>query len=282
MTRSSSRWLNWAAGLAGCVALLLATTLRAEPLDLPAIKEKGVIRIALYKDYPPYSAGNGGIDFDIAVAIARKLDVKLDPMWFEADENVDDDLRNMVWKGHYLGTGPADAMIHAPIDPELARRNDRVKFVAPYFRDRLEIVRDIRKLPRLDDMSLLENETIGVEEASLASVVLLSFQGGRYRERVRHFRTPALAIAALKRGEVAAVMAQHGEVQGMTKGESDFAVSLPPLPGAMAGRQWVVGMAVKVNHAALGNALETAMGQLAGEGELEKIFARHGVSYVKP
>lgn len=268
----------------GALAALLiwVGSVVAEPLDLPAIKEKGVIRIALYKDYPPYSANNGGIDYEVAGAIAKKLGVRLDPIWFDADENVDDDLRNMVWKGHYLGIGPADAMIHAPIDPELARRNDRVKLVAPYYRDKLELVRDVERLPQIDDMAFLKDMYIGAEEASLASIVLLSIEGGRYRDRIRHFKNATQAIAAMQRGEVVAVLGQHGEVQGLSKGEAKARYSQLPLPGALVNRQWVVGMAVKANHDALAKAIETAMTELAAEGELEKIFARHGVAYLKP
>lgn len=277
MHRSRTKFFGALAAL-----LIWVGSVGAEPLDLPAIKDKGVIRIALYKDYPPYSANNGGIDYEVAGAIAKKLGVRLDPIWFEADENVDDDLRNMVWKGHYLGVGPADAMIHAPIDPELARRNDRVKLVAPYYRDKLELVRDVERLPQIDDMSFLKDMYIGAEEASLASIVLLSIEGGRYRDRIRHYKNATLAIAAMQRGEVVAVLGQHGEVQGLSKGEAKARYSQLPLPGALVNRQWVVGVAVKANHDALAKAIETAMTELAAEGELEKIFARYGVAYLKP
>jgi polar amino acid transport system substrate-binding protein len=75
--------------------------------SLQEIKAKGQIRAAMYKNVPPFSVNVEGIDVDIATALAEKLSVKLDLMWFEADENVDDDLRNVVWKGHYLGGGTA-------------------------------------------------------------------------------------------------------------------------------------------------------------------------------
>lgn len=279
MPRSRTDFL---AAVVVLLAGLWAGVAGAEALDLPAVKDKGVIRIALYKDYPPYSANNGGIDFEVAGAVAKKLGVRLDPIWFPADENVDDDLRNMVWKGHYLGIGPADAMIHAPIDPELARRNDRVKFVAPYYRDKLELVRDVERLPEINDMSFLKDQYIGAEEASLASVVLLSIEGGRYRDRIRHFKSASLAIAAMQRGEVAAVLGQHGEVQGLSKGNPSARYSQLPLPGALVNRQWVVGMAVKANHKALADAIETAMTELEAAGELQQIFARYGVAYIKP
>ena len=46
------------------------------------------------------------------------------------DENMNDDLRNMVWKGHYLGYGPADVMLHVPVDNRLMAENDKVQFDA--------------------------------------------------------------------------------------------------------------------------------------------------------
>lgn len=268
-----------------CLAAALfvgAGTARAEGRNLPEIQERGVIRIALYNDYPPYSYKGKGIDLDLAQALADKLKVRLDPIWFEADENVDDDLRNMVWKGHYLGTGPADVMIHAPIDPELARRNKRVKFIAPYSRERLEIVRRLDQVGRLDDMSFLKDTHIGVEDASLASIVMLSLEGGRYRERVRHFRNATLAVEAMKKGEVAAVLAQHGEAQGLINGATGYAVTPMPVQTGMGTRQWVLGLAVRSDHEELANALERAMEELAREGALKAIFERHGVTHVLP
>ena len=47
----------------------------------------------------------------IAGALARSLGLALSLLPFNADENMNDDLRNMVWKGHYMGYGPADMMI---------------------------------------------------------------------------------------------------------------------------------------------------------------------------
>lgn len=279
----SPRRPRWRALLAGFGVLCFAATAFAQrAFDLDEIREKGVIRIALYNDFAPYSASGGGIDYDIARALAAKLAVRLDPLWFNADENVDDDLRNMVWRGHYLGTGPADAMIHAPVDPELMQRTPRVLFVAPYYRERLAIARNLETVPRLDDFSALEGLPLGAEDDSLSAFVLLSEHGGRLREKVRIFKRPGAAIDALKKGEVAAVMAQAGEVEGLLKGAPGFAVTPPPVVAGLGTRQWVLGLAVPRAHTSLGEALEKAMGELVAEGELQRIFARHGVTHRKP
>lgn len=264
------------------VALAFSRGVLAAGRDLDEVREKGVIRFALYNDYPPYSAAGKGLDVDIAQAIAKRLNVRFDALWFDADENVDDDLRNMVWKGHYLGHGPADVMIHAPVDRELMRRNDRVQLFAPYYKERLAMARKRDADSALRDLSLLDHGLLGVEEASLASYVILSHQAGRYRERVRHFHSPKLAVEAFLRGEVQAVMAQAGELQGLLKGQADIAIEPPPIPGMLAQRQWAVGLAVTANHTALAAALEAALADMARDGELAAIFATHGVVYNRP
>lgn len=282
MLRSTNKRRRAVLGLLLGGALLSSGFARAEARDLPEIRERGIIRIALYNDFPPYSLRDRGIDLDVAEALAGKLKVRLDPMWFNADENVDDDLRNMVWKGHYLGTGPADAMIHVPVDPALAQRNPRVRMVAPYHRERLAVARRLSDLPTLDDLSQLNGLPVGAEDASLASIVLVSGNDGGLRGTVRHFKTPAAAVEALKKGELVAVMAQQAELLGLLGQAPGIVVAPPPVVAGLGTRQWVLGVAVRKDHVSLGDALEQAMSELAADGSLDRIFAKHGVSRVRP
>jgi ABC-type amino acid transport substrate-binding protein len=268
--------------IAFILGLAIAGGAAAQARNLDEVREKGVIRFALYNDYPPYSVRGKGLDLDIAASIARRLGVKLDTLWFDADENVDDDLRNMVWKGHYLGHGPADVMIHAPVDRELQKRTPQARLIAPYFRESLAIARNTEKVARADDMSFLNDNLIGVEVDSLASIVLLGHQGGRYRERIRHFKSPQAAVEAFLRGEVQAVMAQKGEVEGLFRGQANVAIAPPPIPGPLAQRAWAVGLAVKASNAALADAIEAAVTNMVRDGELQKIFTMHGLEYVRP
>lgn len=279
MLRSNNKILS---GLVLGVSLVLSASALAQARDLDEVIAKGVIRVAMYNDYPPYSSKGQGVDVDIAAALARRLNVRLDPLWFDADENVDDDLRNMVWKGHYLGHGPADVMIHAPVDPELMKRNPQVRLLAPYSRERLAIARDKAKIPQADDLSFLDQQLIGVEDASLGSIILLSYEGGRYRDRVKHFKSTSLAVAAMLRGEVAAVLAQQGEVEGLLKGKSGVAIAPPPMVGPLANRQWTVGLAVKSAHKALAESIDGAMAEMTRDGELDAIFGKHGLTHNRP
>ena len=252
----------------------------AQGRDLPEILLRGEIRVALYNALPPFSDGGRGIDLDIAGALARKLGIRLAPLWFDADENVTDDLRNMVWKGHYLGTGPADAMMHAPVDRDFMDANRGVRFVAPYFVERFDIARDTRRVPRLDSLAVFARETIAVESDTWPDSAMLAADGGRYVRNLVHFRTTGEAVGALRDGRVSAVFARRSELEAGLDGVSHIAIAAAPL--AVGPREWAVGIAVKADNAALAAALQHAMGELEAEGVLAQIFARHGVRRVPP
>ena len=137
----------------------------------------------------------------------------MSPMPFDADESVDDDLRNIVWKGHYLGYGPADVMMHVPVAKALIDENDRALIFAPYYREKLQVSRRVDKIPRLNGMLSLEGHLVGTEDASLGSSVLLTFGGGRLRELVRHYKSTSAAVADMKAGKLAAVVGQRSELR---------------------------------------------------------------------
>ncbi len=256
----------------------------ADAQDVPAlskIRQSGVLKVALYKNFAPFSNDGKGIDVDLAEALAAKLGVKMSPLWFEADENMEDDLRNMVWKGHYLGYGPADVLMHAPVDREYMSKVEQVKFFAAYHRERYAVARQLDKLPTLDNFEAFEKLNLGVEGDTLAATVMLSADSGHYRNTLRTFKTTTEAIAALKAGELAAVMAQQGELEGGLKGDVRFAIDLPPHP-ILQKRQWAIGLAVKAKSEDLAQALQAAINEMMADGTLKNIMLRHGVQHRQP
>lgn len=253
----------------------------AQARDLPEILQRGQIRVALYSGLPPFSDAGRGIDVDVAQALARKLGVTLAPLWFDADESVTDDLRNMVWKGHYLGVGPADVMMHVPVDQHYMDANGRVRFVAAYFLERFDIARSTRRIPRLESLELFASEAIAVESDTWPDSVMLAADGGRYRHNVVHFRTATEAVASFRDGRVSAVFARRSELEAGLSGVPQIEIAAAPLPGG-GTREWAVGLAVKAEHQALARALQQAMSELEGEGTLARIFMQHGVRLVPP
>jgi ABC-type amino acid transport substrate-binding protein len=265
--------------------LPLAVALPAAADALESIRQRGRLRVAVYNDFPPYSmAGGKGIDADIARAVAAKLGVTAEVVGYNADEDMNDDLRNMVWKGHYLGAQPSDVMMHVPVDEYLARSNDKVRIFGAYHRETLALARNPERIPKAPSgsaavaLEIFTREKIGVETTSLADSFLLSVLNGRLRENVVHFKTVAEAAKAMAEGKVSAVLAQRAELEAALQGQSKMVIDTPHLPELkMDG--WPLGMAVKVEEQALADALGSALAELKRDGSIAAIFKRHGISY---
>lgn len=264
------------------IALLAATPAQADNWD--EVRERGFLRVAVYRDYQPFSYKDGGrtrgVDVELGQAIAEKLGLTVAIMLFTADENVEDDLRNMVWKGHYLGTGTADVMLHVPVDSVL--EDDKVKIFAPYYRAELAVVYDPEQMRNADRLEVFDNYTVGVETDSLADHYLTSFYGGRYRENVRHFMTASEAAAALKARQIAAFMGPLTHIQGaLGEAAGDYGVSRPPLRG-LAATGWNVGLAVKADNLELIRRLDAAVQALREDGSVAQLFRNYRLSYAPP
>ena len=67
-----------------------------------AARGEGGLRIAVYTEHAPFSDEGKGVDVDLGNALAAKLALPAEIIPFKDGESVDDDLRNMVWKGYYL------------------------------------------------------------------------------------------------------------------------------------------------------------------------------------
>jgi len=228
----------------------LFATLPARADDMAAIRQRGRLRIAVYNDFPPYAMSGGkGIDADIGRAIAEKLGLAPEIVGFNADEDMNDDLRNMVWKGHYLGTQPADVMLHVPVDANLARANDKVRIFGAYHRESLALARNPERVPPLSgsaavSLEIFTREKIGVETASLADSFLLGVLSGRLRENVVHFKTIAEAARGLADGHISAILAPRAELEAALAGQSSFVIDVAKF-AELKVDSWPLGMAVK-------------------------------------
>lgn len=261
-----------------CAALTIAAPAHA---DMEKIRQSGTLKVAVYNEFAPFSANSAGIDVDLAAALAKKLGLKMSLLPFPAGENLNDDLRNMVWKGHYLGYGPADLLMHVPVDRRLAAANDKVEIFAPYYRETVRLIRNSKTIPTFEGLDALTGKNIGVEKISISAMVLLGEQNGKFRDNIKIYSTPIEALEDLKAGKLDAVMANQSEIESVFKGDANFpvsAVSFQRLPH----NGWVVGMAVKKDEAELARLLQTATDELIASGELAKIFAKYGVHVVTP
>jgi ABC-type amino acid transport substrate-binding protein len=262
---------------------VLCAVASARPLD--DVLSAGALRIGVYRDNPPFSFRRDGklvgVDVDIGRAIAERL--KVDPAYMEitAGETVDDDLRNAVWKGHYLGGGVADVMLGVPYDRAFAQRNPNAAFFAPYLRQEFALARS----PSAADGAGLEafrSEKIGVELGSLPDFFLTSTFQGALRANVVHFETVREAVKALLAEQVAGVMATRIQLEdALGERLKDFDVSAVSIQ-TLGRSTWQIGIAVKEDSRDLGYAAEDILAVLIADGTMAAIFRSYGLTYRPP
>jgi len=252
------------------------------------IKSRGVLKVAVYKDNAPYSDGPTsdvqGLDVSVAKALAAKLNLQLALLPFDAGENMNDDLRNMVWKGHYLGYGPADMMIHVPVDRYLMNENKQVLIFGAYVREHLVVLHSKSKITNVDAPDHLVGKTIAVEKGSGAASALMGYRGGMLREKVSIYKDGVDAAKMVLSGQTDAAYVSRAQAEAAihaSQSKGDWALSTMPLPGVMPAG-WPLGMAVKADNRELATALDEALASLRQSGDLLRIFQAHGLTLAAP
>lgn len=276
LARSAALALGAASGWANAQPVAAAAT-----PTLDKLRERGRLVVGLYNDLPPFHVKGQGIEVELAQALAKALGLQASLLSFNADENMNDDLRNMVWKGHYLGHGPVDVLLHVPVDAPLMAGNPKVKIFAPYYRERVVIARDVAKVPTMPDLSVFKGYKMAVPGQSLAGWLLIGAEHGAYREQlITQWADGTEAARALQRGEVVAAAGHASELESVLAGDVRFAIEPLPLPRMRDG--WAVGCAVKAEATDLAQALQAAMNQLASDGSLAAMFGRAKLSWRQP
>lgn len=273
-------------GLAAGLAVPLLPGVRpaaARPLD--EVMERRRLRVAVYRDFRPFSFRQDGrlvgIDVDIAAAIAEKLGVRPDIYEQIAGETVSDDLRVAVWRGSLFGLELADVMMHIPYDKQFGLMNPEAVLFAPYHHEVFALARDPQRV-RQPMLATLPDEPIAVEIDSVPDFFLLGMQGGRLRSRIIHCPTPEAAIEKLTAGEAAAVLAPLSQVQAALGARAEqFPVTTVALPGMMTSN-WNIGMATKENSRDLAYVIGDAVTALTEDGTIARIFSRYGAIHTPP
>lgn len=288
---SATRWGRRQA-LAALLPLLLGVPLaqaQTEMTDLAKVRASGVLKVAVYKDNAPFAEGPvtdiKGLDVALAGALAQAMNLKLSLLPFDADENMDDDLRNMVWKGHYLGYGPADVMLQVPVDKTLMDNNPQVVMVAPYMRQTFVLMHDTNSIAQVARPEDLKGLTLAAERGTGAASAVMGYGGGMMRNQVTIFNTGIQAAQAVIDGKAAAAYLTRAQAESAMFRASvkpgRYALSTLALNG-IPNNGWPVGMAVKKSNRELGQAIEDALKSLRDSGELLKIFQQQGMTLTAP
>ncbi|MEJ3667028.1 substrate-binding periplasmic protein [Stutzerimonas stutzeri] len=277
-----------------CCALAQADVVRVRAFD--DIIESGVLKVAMYENFPPYSYQQDGqprgVDFELAQKLAEGLGLTLEVLWVTPDETLDDDLRNFIWKGHYLRRDVlADVMLRVPYDREFSYKrnelgeliNELVVMFGPYQRERWQTAYDDRRIEDVPSVAVFQYHPIGVEVDSVPSFYLSSVFEGRLAKNLHHYPSVQQAFAALKEGEVDATMAMRGEIEWLMAQAGDSHLKLAENAYPNMGKQvWDLGMAVHESNRQLAYALEEVLEPLILEGGMEKLYAKHGLHYELP
>ena len=257
--------------------------------DLAKIRARGTLRVAVYKDNAPFSSGVAselsGLDVALAQGLARQLKLKLALLPFDAGENMNDDLRNMVWKGHYLGYGPADVMLNVPVDKYLIQNNRQVTIFSPYMRQVPVLFHDQRKLAQVNDPGDLQNHKLAAERGTGAASALMGHHNGMLSSQVTLFSSGVDAATAVLRGQADAAYVLRSQAEAAAAQETaksdQFLISQMSLTG-LPENGWPLGMAIKSNFKDLGQALDVAMKELRDSGELLAMFKSRGMTLTAP
>ena len=279
------------------LVFILSTKATARPFD--EVVESNKLIVAVYENFPPYSfideQGNpSGVDVDIARKLAEKFGVELEVYWTESDETLDDDLRNVIWKGHLVSKKKADVLMRVPYDPEFAKRqdistgelvNELVFFKAPYHNERWLLLTKNSAIPNYQNPAVFIYEKLGVEVDSLPYTFFSYKFGGRIRENLVSYRSIYDALPDLDSGEIAAVVDQASRIQHLLHTHlDDSAYQLHEHESFLLEQasNWNLGVAVHTDSRDLGYSIESKMDEMQANGELETIFLEYGVRYVQP
>lgn len=258
---------------------------RALAAPIEKIKALGVMRVAVYRDFEPWSWKKDGafvgIDVDLANAIAKQLGVRAEIVDFLAEDGMEADLRNMIWRGSLVNGLICDVMMHVPVDREFGLRNDRAVIGAPYYREGFAMVCGVDTDCEVPPPQF-KGEKIVAELDSIPDFYLSGQFGGVLRGDVKHVPSGAGAVDAVKTGAASVTLASRAQIEhAMMGGAPTLKVRKGPIP-ALPSPGWDVGLAVKDDSRDLAEALETMIAGFAKDGTTAAIFAKYGVTMRAP
>jgi len=280
ITRLSCLLLSfWWSGL--CVAL-----------SFDEIQRAGVIKVGVYRDFAPYSfidQGQAqGVDVELARRIADTLEVDLQLRWMIADENLDDDLRNHVWKGHYMGGGVVDLMLRVPYDRQYAYKvdqdglviNDLVHLFGPYQEERWSLLYDNQQIPKFQTYAVFQYQPVAVEIDTVPDFYMTGAFQGRLREHVHHYVSLGEAVDALAQHKVSAVMGMRAQLQWFRSPLQRYQETVGP--SGIGKQHWAIGMAVKDSYRQLAYAVTDIISAMVTSGEMAATYQHYGLTYEAP
>jgi len=234
-------------------------------LDL--IKSRGVVTVCADPDNLPFSSSKlnpPGLDIEVAQAIAKQLNVKLDYYWY-ATNHGKRALRQ-------LSEGNCDIFMGLPADPDAADSNPRILLSQPYYSGGFTpILPTGSKAATIAD---LEAKDVGVQMVTVPDVVL--FNEGYSR---RLFRTAAEVFSAVSKGEIEAGVITAPVAGWLARNNPNAGVRVSP--ETRADFVYPMGVGVRKQDTDLKAAVDKAITTIRADGRLQQILERYGVPQLK-
>ncbi|NHB58231.1 transporter substrate-binding domain-containing protein [Acinetobacter sp. 194] len=244
-------------------ALALTACEKSQPTSsdstssIEQIKKKGVIRVAVFADNPPFgyvdSQGkHQGFDIALAKHVAKDLlgdENKIEYVVTEAANRVE-----------FLKSNKVDVVFASfSVTPE---RQQVVDFAEPYLKASLGITSP--KTAPITNIEQLENKILIVNKGSSSD----SFFTKNYPKiKLLKFEQNTDAFNALKDGRGNAISQDSTYALAWAAENPDFVVGIPQI-----GNEDFIAPAVRKGNTELLNWLNTEIKQLRDQGEIEKIY----------
>lgn len=253
--------------------------------DFDTILERGFMTFAVYEDFAPYSWEAGsqakGIDIEIAREIAKEIGVKADFNFYAADENVDADFRNQVWRGPLINGQVSNVMMHAPYNKDLQCRNEFVVLGGQYLNETLATAYLKDVFPDgAPTTPFYRFHKVGVENHTISAFYLENFGNGMLHKNIVHYPDHKDAYEGLVKREVDAVMGVKGRLEYLDQSD-EIEVGTPALVN-FSLNEWTIGIAVNFRYRELYYTVDGIIADMIKDGRMQKIFDQYGVNYSKP
>lgn len=244
------------------LALLFMNNIFALTLD--ELKEKGVMRVGIIDDYPPFAYNNGkgeivGSNVDIAQAVATAVlgpEGKLEVV--KIDRN--DRIKSLVNK-------ELDWVIAAFDRNKVSNSRilEQIRFGAPYLRVELSIIssqeKPINSVGELQSLKVAiktDPKTFANMKKRLPSVEL------------ERFDTPEETLAALKSGKVAAIIGENRDFWALLTKNRDLKISVDSLETMESARP-----IFRQEDRELEEAVSAEIRTLTSSGKLKEIYSKN-------
>jgi len=285
------------------IALLLAGL----TLCLHASAQGPALRVCMNEDVPPYSVARGdsgsGFDVALATALAKHLGRALEIQWFES--KIDDESSPTLEANALLSDKRCDLMAGYPLivhtvgrpaaksarlpDFRGAGARDRRRRVdlgevipsRPYQRTPLALIfapgvarRPIANLRDVEDLRF------GAEGGTLADAILMLYANGKLIDRITHYPPGrGEVLRRLEAGEIDATFVSLHRFDA-------YRIKNPATRIQHSGFNYPIafnlGYAALSGNAALVEQVNSALDSMRASGEIARLAAESGVTYVEP